>query len=163
MENLIVEYHFSPGLSDEIKRINLKISNIFNFETTIFWYKKPDTNVKFTEEYGRSMRRENLLKGNLPLKLKNILEELISYPEFELKTFYPALSEEQKKQYTPSDVRQESYDFYLRGKKYWINVSPYIFNAEFLKTAQELLFKKFHKEITEWLSESYEKLIQQED
>lgn len=155
----MVEYSFSPGLYDKIRVIDLEIYNDFKFKITIMWHKMPEKHIEFNEEYGRSLRRIGILEDILPDKIKSTLEELISFPKFELKRFYPELTEEQKKEYTPLDVGHEDYNFFIEGEKYYINVSPYIFKKEFLKIKQELLFLKFHEAVSEWIDEVHEKLI----
>lgn len=159
MKNLLVEYSFSPGLYDEIRRMKLEIYDDFSYKLIINWYKKYQVGDTFNIKDPKTYRRENIFNDFIPESLKYTLESLISFPNFELKTFYPELTEIQKKEYTPLDVRHEDYHFYKNGNRFWINVSPYIFKKNFLTTEQELLFGNFHVKITDWLNEVYEKLI----
>ncbi|GAA5091655.1 hypothetical protein GCM10023210_19410 [Chryseobacterium ginsengisoli] len=160
MKNLLVEYSFSPGLYDEIRRMELEVYDDFSYKLIFNWYKKYREGDIFDIEDAKTYRRENIFNDFIPEQIKYTLESLISFSNFELKTFYPELTESQKKEYTPLDVRHENYHFHRLGNRYWINVSPYIFKKEFLKTEQELLFGRFHEEITIWLDGVYDKLIQ---
>jgi len=160
VKNLLVEYNFSPGLYDEIRRMKLEIYDDSSYKLILNWYKKYQEGDIFDIEDPKTYRRENIFNDFIPEPLKNTLESLVSFPNFELKTFYPELTEIQKKEYTPLDVRHENYHFHRLENRYWVNVSPYIFKKEFLKTEQELLFGRFHEEITEWLDDVYKELIQ---
>ena len=159
MKNLLVEYDFSPGLCDEVRRIKLEIYDDFSYKLVFNWYKKYQEGDVFDIDDPKTYRRENVFNDFIPQQLKYTLESLISFPNFELKTFYPELTEIQKKEYTPQDVRHENYHFHKDGNRYWINVSPYIFKKKFLITEQELLFGNFHEKMTDWLDGVYEKLI----
>ena len=163
MRSLLVDYSFSPGLYDEIRIIHLEIYSDYNYILKFNWYKKYRDNEALDENNSKNYRQETVFNDVLPNRLKENLEALLSFHDFEIKTFYPPLTEEEKKQYAPLDVRHEDYQFYIEGIKFWVNVSPYIFKKQFLKTEQELLFGKFHENITEWLDEVYEKLIDREN
>lgn len=160
MKNILVEYSFSPGLCDEVRRMELEIYNNFSYKLIINWYKKYQEGDVFDIVDPKTYRRENIFNDLLPEQIRSVLESIFSFADFGIKNFYPELTETQKKEYTPLDVRHENYHFHKYGNRFWVNVSPYIFKKEFLKTEQELMFGKFHDEITEWLDEVYKILIE---
>jgi hypothetical protein len=162
MKSLLVKYDFSPGLYDEIRSIDLDIFDDLSYKLKIRWYKKYQKNDVFDEDYAKSKRAETIVEDNLPQDISDTLKELISFPVFKLNRFYPELTEENKKKYTPLDVRHENYHFHINKNEYWINVSPYIFKKEFLKSHQELIFLRFHESISLWIDEFYNTLIEKE-
>lgn len=162
MKNLLVKYYFSPGLYDKIRLVDLDIFIDFSYKLDIRWYKKYQKNDVFDEDYAKTKRMETIIEDILPRDISDTLLTLVSFNDFKLQSFYPELTEEQKKQYTPLDVRYENYEFYINGNKFWVNVSPYIFKKEFLKSEQEVLFLKFHESISLWIDEFHEMLIEKE-
>lgn len=72
------------------------------------------------------------------------------------------MTNEKRLRYEPSDIGNEFYTFYISAEKYSVNVNPWYFN-NLLKTEQELFFLEFHKSILDWIDETHNTLIKQED
>lgn len=161
-DNILIKYNYFPSLTGKLRTVDIYIYENFEFELNIFWHGKPDGRL-FGEEYNRSSRRNRILKDKLPEKIKNKIEKLLSFERFEIKRTYPELTEKEKQQYEPNDIGNEFYTFYISGKKCSVNVNPWYFKRELLKTEQELVFLEFHKNILDWIDETHNKLIAEED
>lgn len=162
MENVLVEYSYSPSITGVLRSVDICIYENFDFKFEIFYYKKPDKTLS-DEEYYRSARRYKKLKDKFPAAIQSNIKRLLSFESFEIKRTYPELTNEERMRYEPSDIGNEFYTFYIYGEKYSINVNPWYFNKDLLKTEQELFFLEFHKSILDWIDETHNTLIKQED
>jgi len=158
MENILIEYDYFPSLAGKLRTIDIYIYENFDFKFEIFYHRKPDDRP-FDEEYYRSLRTQKKLEGKLPMVIQSNIKRLLSFERFEIKRTYPELTEKEKQQYEPSDIGNEFYTFYISGEKYSINVNPWYFNKELLKTEQELSFLEFHLSILDFIDEKHNSLI----
>lgn len=162
MENVLIQYSYYPSITGIIRGVDICIYENFDFKFEIFYYKKPDKTI-FDEAYYRSLRRHKKLIDKLSAAIQNNIKRLLCFKRFEIKRTYPELADKEKQQYEPSDIGNEFYTFYISGEKYSVNVNPWYFNKDLLKTEQELFFLEFHKSILNWIDETHNTLIKYED
>jgi len=162
VKSIIIEYNYSPSLTGKLRTVDILIYENFEFRFEIFYHKKPDGRP-FDERYYKSLRNHVEINGKLPKKIIYDIEKLLSFKNFKIQRTYPELTEEEKKQYEPNDIGNEYYTFFLNENKYSVNVNPWYFNKKLLKTEQELSFLKFHQNILDWIDETHDNLIREEE
>ena len=152
MDNIIFEYHFSPGFIGDFVLKDLYISNTFEFCLKFFWYIKFD-HLPDNDFERKQVRRFTTIKDKLSEDLEPKIKTILG---LNLKIIVPKIVKSDKIIYsTSAHSKSEYYKLEINKEEQTIHI-PYNISETLIEGENKELFLNFHHELQSWIEEEFE-------
>ncbi|MBC8753401.1 hypothetical protein H2O64_01880 [Kordia sp. YSTF-M3] len=146
----LIAYSFSPGLYDDLRKINLFLDNDLNYQLFVFFYEQPKIfSEEINEELVKKSRTFIQHQSKLPSGIRTLIHQFLAHSEASLKTSYY----NNKNLFGILDRTEKYYEIRYNDVYYSIEMGLDCIDKKLFVTEVDQLFLQLTAAIENWLQQ----------